>query len=746
MKLKELLELKRDAGEMIAEGDARRDKREWSGAAQFYRTALNIDPSLAHIWVQLGHALKESGHYQAAETAYRKALEIEETNADTFVMLGHLLKISGRPGEALQSYRNAQRISPDDLSIVREIEACERNLGEKFYKGEGTHHLYFDISDLIFYIGHHDNLTGIQRVQASIVLALLNVDLGDVKVHFLTYVNSKSAFYEIDQRFVISLLLDLARQSEFRTVEFDKPAARDGYMREATPFKPPPPGRKNIFCLLGAAWVNRDYFLRLRNMKNAGSFRILFLIHDLIPIFARETCDQGTAEVFTNFLHQSPQVVDQYLCVSESTKNDLVRYFSRHGWKIQEPIVTRNGAFPVSPVEDLDVGSIDRDLASGNYVLFVSTIEGRKNHIAAFYAFEELVRQREDAPYLVCVGRLGWRAEEFLFACEASQFLHGKIKILSDISDIELKTLYQNCLLTIYPSQYEGWGLPVGEALSFGKLCITSNVTSLPEVGGDFAQYVDPSKPTELAAAIRHYLENPSELARWEQRIRSDYKPITWESVASKILAVSADSFRMSARPAAPTLELGREYPVLALPRLPAELMGERMVKAISSARGRHWNTGLYTDEDYFIGQSIRVGEGWCEPESDHTWACVEGAGLAFSVSNPGRERLSIYVAFRAMEACIGSDLIIESQSTQVLRKTIHDTTGHFVIHGIKPSSRLESDSYLLRLTISGPSDLAEKLSASDSRSPAIGLLRVAAVAETDIATRLRIVEQVTFA
>ena len=100
--------------------------------------------------------------------------------------------------------------------------------------------------------------------------------------------NSQRSFYEIDQSFVVSLLYDLSFEVGARQVPFDRDAAKDGYIRDAVPFKPPGVGT-NVLCLLGAAWVNRDYFLRIRNLKQRHGFRFLHLIHDLIPIFASET-------------------------------------------------------------------------------------------------------------------------------------------------------------------------------------------------------------------------------------------------------------------------------------------------------------------------------------------------------------------------------------------------------------------------------------------------------------------------
>lgn len=169
--------------DLIARGDRCRDARDWPSAARYYREALDLDGGLAPIWVQYGHALKETGKYSDAEKAYGQALEIEE-DADTHLQLGHLLKITDRKSDAIESYRKALQFEPNNPIIKREIESCEQSSASRLYRSSSENHIYFDISDLIFYVGHHDNLTGIQRVQASIILSLLEIDL-NATVHFL---------------------------------------------------------------------------------------------------------------------------------------------------------------------------------------------------------------------------------------------------------------------------------------------------------------------------------------------------------------------------------------------------------------------------------------------------------------------------------------------------------------------------------------------------------------------------------
>jgi len=77
-----------------------------------------------------------------------------------------------------------------------------------------------------------------------------------------------------------------------------------------------------------------------------------------------------------------------------------------------------------------------------------------------------------DPPHLVCVGRLGWKSSSFISTLVETNYLDGKVLLLRDISDTDLRMLYSHCLFTVCPTFYEGWGLPVGESLAMGKICV----------------------------------------------------------------------------------------------------------------------------------------------------------------------------------------------------------------------------------------------------------------------------------
>ena len=111
------------AGRLVAEGDKARDVRNWAVAARHYRQAVEHQPGLMPIWVQLGHALKEQGDYDGAEGAYRRALALDPAQADTHLQMGHLLKLQGHRDRAVDEYATAVRLDPDMAAAAESLQA-----------------------------------------------------------------------------------------------------------------------------------------------------------------------------------------------------------------------------------------------------------------------------------------------------------------------------------------------------------------------------------------------------------------------------------------------------------------------------------------------------------------------------------------------------------------------------------------------------------------------------------------------
>jgi glycosyltransferase involved in cell wall biosynthesis len=152
----------------------------------------------------------------------------------------------------------------------------------------------------------------------------------------------------------------------------------------------------------------------------------------------------------------------------------------------------------------------------------------------------------ERTPDLVRAGKPGWLGDPILYLIKNDPFVKGKIVHACDPSDHELAWLYRNCLFTLYPSVYEGWGLPVEESFAYGKLCVTTTASSLPEVGGEFADYVEPDDLEGLTAAIRRAFD-PAYRQERERLIREKFRPNTWRQTTAQIQAMLARHFDLSA-------------------------------------------------------------------------------------------------------------------------------------------------------------------------------------------------------
>src|SRR5258708_9811473 len=146
---------------------------------------------------------------------------------------------------------------------------------------------------------------------------------------------------------------------------------------------------------------------------------------------------------------------------------------------------------------------------SDQYILFFGTVQPRKNISRLIEAFAKISKNGEGAHdlQLVIVGKKGWQYEE-IFAAPEKFHVSDKVKFLDFVSDDDLPSLYENALCYVLPSLYEGFGLPVLEAMKYDCPVIISNVSSLPEAGGDAALYVDPENVTDIAEKIEKLITN----------------------------------------------------------------------------------------------------------------------------------------------------------------------------------------------------------------------------------------------
>jgi len=605
--------------------------------------------------------------------------------------------------------------------------------------------ILFDISDLVYYIGHHANLTGIQRVQSSIVLAILRNQLvPQANLVFLSFNPKIRSWMSIPTGFLSGLLEDLFLPETQRPVSFPAEQAQYGVLPGARAFTGAgilDDGNPSVLCLLGAAWVQRDYIERVLFMKRQFGTRFVMTVHDLIPIYARDTCDQDTARVFEEFMRRALRHTDHILSVSENTAKDLRRYLPV--LKIPEPAitVTRNGSsFAEFLPENSAAGDFGPSDVPERFVLFVATIEGRKNHQLMFDIWRRMIEAGDDPPHLVCVGRLGWRSTTFISALVETDNLDGRILLLRDINDTDLRMLYSNCLFTVCPTFYEGWGLPVGESLAMGKICVSSDRASVPEVAGDFGVYIDIDDVDQSLATIREMIADEAKRKRLEAKIRRGYKPVTWLSVAEKVVAACR---------AAPQTTWQDPYPYAAIPYASevsfglldrdVDGVGEILLTRIASAREGIFLSEPLNGHAFIRGEEARCGGNWDCPEHWGTWTCYSGGELILALPHDDSAFYYVILRLRVSEPIAGHPFEISANGDLVWHGSLGPGSRDLGLRIRRRGAGADGWRLRLRAQIVLSPELEGQIAATDSRVPTIGFERLIVVPENDLKTRLDI-------
>jgi len=169
------------------------------------------------------------------------------------------------------------------------------------------------------------------------------------------------------------------------------------------------------------------------------------------------------------------------------------------------------------------------------FILFVGTIEPRKNLLNLFRAVNELLRTTPLRPQLVVAGAEGWLTGD-LRAYLDSEELKERVLFTGYLQDEDLRALYSTCRVFVYPSLYEGFGLPLLEAMACGAPVVTSNVPSIVETVGNVARLISPEDFRELAGGIASLLQDDAEREKRSAAGIEHAKRFSWEKAASETL------------------------------------------------------------------------------------------------------------------------------------------------------------------------------------------------------------------
>lgn len=261
--------------------------------------------------------------------------------------------------------------------------------------------------------------------------------------------------------------------------------------------------------------------------------RTILTIHDLTSILFPQFHTKYVRRLGVE-IRRSCRRIDKVIAVSENTKGDVVNLF---GIPEEKVVVTHEAADEIfKPLKDAaKIASIKAKYKIPNeFVLFVGTLEPRKNIIALIKAFSLMKDKIEHK--LVVVGKKGWLYTE-IFEQVAKLGVEDRVVFTGYVPDEDLVWIYNACDVFVYPSVYEGFGLPVIEAMACGAPVITSNTSSLPEVAGNAAILVNPQNIDEISTNIMKVLEDDNLKKQLSQKGIEQAKKFSWKKTAEKTLA-----------------------------------------------------------------------------------------------------------------------------------------------------------------------------------------------------------------
>lgn len=239
-----------------------------------------------------------------------------------------------------------------------------------------------------------------------------------------------------------------------------------------------------------------------------GTKRVTF-IHDLTPLIMPKLHNSFSAFIQKLFFSKVVRKADLLVCNSQNTKEDLNDMFPR---SIPKSKVVYPDVLPIfQPSNDQSV--LDKLAIDTPFILSVGTIEPRKNYTTLIKAFNQLKDQDPNRKErLVISGRNGWKSEALIQQINQSKH-KDDIIIINDITNHELAVLYSFCEVFIYPSLYEGYGLPVIEAYNCGAKCIVANNSSLAEISSSFATLFETTDSNDLCSKMISVLASQHETA-----------------------------------------------------------------------------------------------------------------------------------------------------------------------------------------------------------------------------------------
>lgn len=435
--------------------------------------------------------------------------------------------------------------------------------------------------------------SGIARVEERYALDLY--DLLPGRIVFMVWNSTRRAFIEVTH--------DQFTQNRHKQMHNAQAPAHLFNPNDFAPYASLEFEPDSILLVLGGAWIrNENYIHSLAATKRVRKLKLTVFVHDVIQGKFKHWFPENIGDEFNRNCRLIVNAADHLIANSQCTLNDLRELC------LSEDIICP----PVDLLrfgDEIEKGSTEYEapqfeeilplLKGKPFVLYVSALDIRKNHVLLYNIWERMLEEHgEKTPNLIMVGSKGWNIDQFLELVNSNRALKKVFHILHGINDATLSWLYRHCQFTVYPSRYEGWGLPVAESLNYGKVCIAGRAGSVPEVAPEVTDLIDPLDFASWYKAVTNYVFNPALLSARREFVTRTYKPVLWRDSAKNLRDIL---LQVRGR--------GRSLPVLRTD-LPLP----------------------FDDQPGNNSREIKIG-GWYSPEKDGTWTLGPVATLQFKLA-----------------------------------------------------------------------------------------------------------------
>ncbi len=290
-----------------------------------------------------------------------------------------------------------------------------------------------------------------------------------------------------------------------------------------------------IECFTGNVHIAHDLFHQLPATRRA---RRMVTVHDLSFFRHPDMHTEETVRQHTHLLRHIARSAHACVAISHSCKNDMIEFLAMDSDRIHVvPCGVETADFE-DPLDATQLKNLQDRLRIGpRYFIHLGTIEPRKNLPRLIEAHAHLFARRRDCPKLLLVGKIGWKAATALQAIQDAG-ASGRLIHAGYLSRFDAVSLLRGAVACVYPSLYEGFGLPALEAMAARVPLITSNVSALPEVVGDTAVQISPDNLEELEDAMESVLENHESTRLRVQRAHARALEMTWARRAIQLEAI----------------------------------------------------------------------------------------------------------------------------------------------------------------------------------------------------------------